>query len=186
MFMAIQYRIEDGVVILRLAEEGFDRLRSALRAAGTDPACRPGMPLLLDLRGEPSDVRYEDVLWRMTILGEMREQFGPRWALLTDPAPEREGIGRMFTVFSRVEGLEVGLFVDKDDAFRWLWEMEMVKGDPPAESRVRILATGQRATLLCRLRDRTQLADDPEDEFEIELPSGEIVTMRRREIGEPR
>lgn len=120
--MAVQYEIENGVLILRLAEEGFSHLRVALRAATEDPAARPAMPLLLDLRGEPRNVRYEDVRWRTEILAEMREQFGPRWAFLTDLDPARRGIARMFRVFSEVEGLDVGLFTDQDEAVRWLRE----------------------------------------------------------------
>jgi hypothetical protein len=32
------------------------------------------------------------------------------------------GVGRMFAVFSEIEGLEVGLFADKDEAIHWLME----------------------------------------------------------------
>jgi hypothetical protein len=73
--MAVHYEIEDGVLVLRLAAEGFSQLRAALRAAAEDPASRPAMPLLLDLRGEPPNVRYEDVRWR-TDPAEMRKQSG--------------------------------------------------------------------------------------------------------------
>jgi hypothetical protein len=52
----------------------------------------------------------------------MRKQFGPRWAFLIDVDPTRMCIGRMFAVFSEVRGLDVGLFSDKDEAFRWLRE----------------------------------------------------------------
>jgi hypothetical protein len=184
--MAIQYEIEDGVLMLRLAAEGFSHLRSALRAAAGDAAARPTMPLLLDLRGEPPTARYEDIRWRTEILAEMREQFGPRWAFLIDPDPARNGIGQMFAVFSRVHGLDVGLFTDKRSAFRWLWEAEMLKDDPPPGSRVRILVSGRRATIVRRVTVRMHVADDPEDEFEVEFPSGEKVTLRRKEIGETR
>ena len=120
--MAVQYEIEDGVLVLRLVAEGFSYLRSALVAAKGDPAWRRGMPLLLDLRGESFEARYEDVRWRTDILAQMREQFGPRWAFLTDPGATHRGIARMFAVFSEERGLNVGLFGDKDEAFRWLRE----------------------------------------------------------------
>ncbi len=184
--MAVQYTIEDGVLILRLAEEGHSHLRSALRAAAEDPASHPAMPLLLDLRGESPNVRYEDVRWRTDILAEMREQLGPWWAFLIDLDPASKGIGKMFGVFSRLHGLTVGLFTDKNEALRWLREAEMLKDDPAPGMRVRILRTGQRASMVRRVTIRTQAADDPEDEFEIELPSGERVSLRRRDLGETR
>jgi hypothetical protein len=80
------------------------------------------MPLLLDLRSEPVDVHYEDVRWRVEILAEMREHFGPRWAFVTGTGPVRTGVGRMFAVFSEIEGLDVGAFADKAAALHWLRE----------------------------------------------------------------
>ena len=118
--MAVQYEIEDGVVVLRLVTEGFDFLRDALHAAELDPAARPRMPLLIDLRYEPIGVRYNDIHWRVQILASMREQFGPRWAFLTGTRSVTVGVGKMYKVFSEIEGLEVGLFADKDEALRWL------------------------------------------------------------------
>jgi hypothetical protein len=70
----------------------------------------------------PKGVRYEDVQWRVQILAQMRQQFGPRWAILTGTGPVRVGIGRMFAVFSALEGLDVGMFADKDAALAWLRE----------------------------------------------------------------
>jgi hypothetical protein len=37
--------------------------------------------------------------------------------------PVRAGIGRMFAVFSGVEGLDVKLFADRDAAIAWLREV---------------------------------------------------------------
>lgn len=118
----VRYEIEDGVLILRVAAGGYPLLRDALLCARCDPASRPMMPLLLDLRGEPVNVHYEDVRWRMEILREMRQQFGPRWAFVTGTGTVRSGVGRMFAVFSEVEGLEVGHFADKAEALQWLTE----------------------------------------------------------------
>ena len=118
----VTYEIEGGALILRVATGGYPLLRDALLSAGRDPASRPKMPLLLDLRGEPVNVHYEDVRWRMEILREMRQQFGPRWALVTGTGPVRAGVGRMFAVFSEIEGLDVGLFADKAEALQWLGE----------------------------------------------------------------
>lgn len=121
--VAIEYEVEDGVLTLRVvATGGYAYLRDALRAARSDPGARPRMPLLLDLRGDSVRVRYEDVRWRVEILTEMRDQFGPRWAFLTSTEPVRMGIGRMFAVFSEIEGLDVGLFADRASAVRWLSE----------------------------------------------------------------
>jgi len=118
--VAIAYEIEDGVLILRVATGGYPFLRDALLSAKSDPMSRPEMPLLVDLRGEPVGVHYEDVRWRVEILKEMRQQFGPRWAIATDAGPVRAGVGRMFAVFSESEGLEVGLFADEAAALTWL------------------------------------------------------------------
>jgi hypothetical protein len=118
----IQCEIEEDILILRVAEEGFAFLRDALLAAATDPAAHPKMPLVLDLRRQPTSHRYEDVRWRLQILAEMREQFGPRWAFWVGEGPVRAGIGRMFAVFSGIEGLDVRLFAEKDAAIAWLRE----------------------------------------------------------------
>jgi hypothetical protein len=120
--VAIQYEIVDGVLILRVAEEGFAFLRDGLHAAAHEPAARPRMPILLDLRTAPAIHRYEDVRWRVQTLVEMRERFGPRWAFLTGPGPVRIGVGKMFEVFSRIEGVDVGVFAERDTALKWLRE----------------------------------------------------------------
>ena len=131
--MAVRYQIEKGVVILSLATEGFAYLRDALRAAAHDPAAYPKMPLLIDLRYEPVGARYDDIHWRVRILAEMREQFGPRWAFLTGTGPVTVGVGKMFAVFSEAEGLEVGMFADEDEALRWLTEARPEPQLRPAE-----------------------------------------------------
>ena len=77
------------------------------------------MPVLLDVRNAPTGVHYDDVHWRMVILSHVRRQFGPRWAMGCT-GPVTLGVGRMFAAFSEVEGLEVGLFADQDEAIRWL------------------------------------------------------------------
>jgi hypothetical protein len=120
--VAIQYEVEDGVVILRVAPAGFTFLRDALCAVATDPAARPKMPLLIDVRTEPGSHRYEDVRWRVQILDEMREQFGPRWAFLTGPDDVPLGVRSMLAVFASVGRLRVRMFAEKDAAFRWLRE----------------------------------------------------------------
>ena len=120
--MPIRYRITRGVLVLEVALEGFAELRSALRAAAADPAARPKMPLLIDVRAEVPGVRYEDIRYRVEILSQMREQLASRWAILTGTGPVLSGVGRMFAVFSEIEGLEVGVFADEDVALTWLRE----------------------------------------------------------------
>jgi hypothetical protein len=118
--VAVHYEIENGVLILKMAMEGFESLRSALHAALHDAGARPRMPLLIDVRDRTAGVRCEEVRWRVQVLALMRDHLGPRWAILTGTGPLRLGVARMFTVFSEAEGLEVGLFADKDAAMRWL------------------------------------------------------------------
>ena len=118
--MPIVYQIESSVLVLKVAPEGFAELRGALHAAATDPVAHPKMPLLIDVRTEVPGTRYEDVRLRVQILSDMREQFGPRWAIVTGTGPVPLGVGRMFAVFSEIEGLEVGLFADTDEAIHWL------------------------------------------------------------------
>jgi hypothetical protein len=118
----IRYQIEGGVLVLKIAPEGFAELRGALRAAAADPAARPKMPLLIDVRTEVPGVRYEDIQHRVEILSQMRAQLGSRWAILTGTGPVRGGVGRMYAVFSEIEGLDVGLFADEAAALAWLRE----------------------------------------------------------------
>ncbi len=110
------------MVVLSIAVEGFAFLRDALDEVAADPRAGPKMPVLLDVRNEPAGVHYDDVRWRMLMLSQMRQQFGPRWAILTGTGPVRVGVGRMFAVFSEIEGLEVGMFADEDAALAWLRE----------------------------------------------------------------
>jgi hypothetical protein len=121
--MAVCYQIENGVVIFSLAAEGYAYLRDALHAVARDPAAYRKMPLLIDVRCEPIRVRYDDVHSRVQILADMREQFGSRWALLTGTEPASVGVGKMFAVFSEAEGLDVGMFADKDEAIQWLTDL---------------------------------------------------------------
>jgi hypothetical protein len=117
----VRYQIEDGVLVLSLAVEGFALLRDALEAAAADRRARPRMPVLLDVRN-PVGGHYEDVRWRALILSQMRQQLAPRWAILTRTGPVPAGVGRMFTLLSKIEGLEAGIFADDDAAFAWLRE----------------------------------------------------------------
>jgi hypothetical protein len=118
--MAIRYEIEGGVLVLELALEGFARLRDALESAVADPAASPKMALLLDVRSDVPGVHYEGAHWRAQVLWQMRERLGPRWAILTAAGPLRVGVGRMFTILSRIEGLEVRIFAEKEAALAWL------------------------------------------------------------------
>ena len=77
--MALQYRIEEGVVVLSATAGAFAMLRDVLSAATADPAARPNMPLLIDIRRGQA-FHYEDASWRGLILAEMRESLGSRWA----------------------------------------------------------------------------------------------------------
>jgi len=120
--MAIEYQIEGGVLLLRGVTLGHAFLRDALASARAHPESRPGMPLLLDLRGDPTNAHYEDIRWRLHILEEMRQQLGPRWAVLTGPGPGGEGVSRMVAAFSEAGGLDVRIFGEKDEALRWLTE----------------------------------------------------------------
>jgi hypothetical protein len=120
--MPIQYQIKGTVLTLKVAREGFAELRSALHAAETDPRARPGMSLLIDARTEANGVRYDDVRYRVDIMAQMRDHFGPRWAIVTGTQSVPVGVGRMFAVFSEIEGLQVGMFADEEDAIRWLTE----------------------------------------------------------------
>jgi len=118
----IRYRIARGVLVLEVAPKGFAEPRVALDAAAADPAVRPKMPLLIDVRNEVPGVRHEDVRYRVEILAQMRAQLGPRWAILTGTGPVRVGVGRMYAVFSEIEGVEVGVFADEAAALTWLRE----------------------------------------------------------------
>jgi hypothetical protein len=120
--MALRYSIEDGVVVLSATAGDFAMLRDVLNAAAADPAARPRMPLLIDVRTEANGVRYEDVRCRVETMAEMRHQFGPRWAIVTGTQAVPVGVGRMFAAFSEIEGFDVGMFADEDDAIRWLIE----------------------------------------------------------------
>ena len=108
------------MLVLWAASEGFAYLRDALHAAQAEPAAQLKMPLLIDVRGEPNGIPYEDIHSGVLILAQMRERFGHRWAILTETESLRPGVDRMFRVFSEAEGFEVGMFADEEEALRWL------------------------------------------------------------------
>ena len=118
--MPIRYRVDRGVLVLEVACKGFTEIRDALRAAVADPAARSKMPLLIDVRMEVAGVRYEHIQHRVEILSDMRRHFESRWAIVTGTETVPAGVGRVFAVFSEIEGLEAGLFADKDEAIHWL------------------------------------------------------------------
>jgi hypothetical protein len=78
------------------------------------------LSLLIDLRAEVPGSRCEDVRVRIQILSEMRQQFGSRWAILSGTHDVPGSVARMFAAFSEIEGLDVGLFADEDEAISWL------------------------------------------------------------------
>ena len=117
--MPIRYRVDRGVLVLEVACKGFTDIGDALRAAVSDPAARSKMPLLIDVRMKVAGATYEHIQHRVS-LSEMRRHFEPRWAIVTGTETVPAGAGRMFAVFSEIEGLEAGLFADKDEAIDWL------------------------------------------------------------------
>lgn len=120
--MALEYHVEEGVLVIRTTSVGHAFLRDALSSVSSDPRFTPRMPILVDMRGDPANAHYEDIRWRVRILEEMRQQLGARWALVTGPGPQGTGLHRMRAALLEGGILEVGLFEGKDEALRWLTE----------------------------------------------------------------
>ena len=60
----------------------------------------------------------------------------------------------------------------------------MLKNDPPSGTSVRLLRTGEKATLLGSVSIRKDALDHPGDFFQVTLLAGEVLTVRRSEIEE--
>lgn len=118
--MPLRHEIRAGV--LRLVLDGdYEQaaLESAVSEALADPAYRAGMSLLIDSRRTGGDGSSAALRERVRFLRSTREHFSGKCALVVTGLL-RFGLARMFASLAEVEGIEVRVFQDMDEAEAWI------------------------------------------------------------------
>ena len=104
----------------------------AAKAAFADPRFRSGMTVLFDNRGSKENASADEIQRRAEMLGRFAREgkLGPKCAVVVDDALHF-GLARMGEAFANVFDVELGVFTEMDEAFRWL--TAPAKQDSPAK-----------------------------------------------------
>jgi hypothetical protein len=118
--MPVNYRIEEGLLILRVADryDIMDVVR-AFDAAATSPQFAPGLYLLLDWRDSQEEPARSELPSRWKSLDSVRSLFSPFVAFVAT-RPEDIRRGQMFSAFVLAQGFTLEVFTDIDEAKGWL------------------------------------------------------------------
>jgi len=93
----------------------------AVAEARADPRFGPGVFLLFDGTLSEAELTTESVKWRVAWVASLRDAgFSSRCAVVVSGDPHRYGLGRMASVLSESEGLELEVFTDLRSAMAWL------------------------------------------------------------------
>jgi hypothetical protein len=117
--MAVTYRIEDGIFILRLAGD-FEPadLTDAGERGCREPRFTPPMWLLVDSRESQTTLSTDAIRQSLNRLARMAS-FHPRVAHVASDALHR-ALGRMAESYAEIEGIEFRSFNELEQARRWL------------------------------------------------------------------
>lgn len=122
--MPVKYSVLSGVLWLRL--EGaytFEEVKQALSSAFKDSGFVKGMTLLIDLRKAGVRVTGDELRERAEYYASLRDYLSPKRALVVAP-PELFELSRSFQTYAGMQGLEVCLCTEVDEALRYLDETE--------------------------------------------------------------
>jgi hypothetical protein len=117
--VVVTWEIQDSVLVLTTAGFGGHETLFALSQAVSDPAFRPGLALLCDLRLEIDDLSWEEMRSRAKFVASLIPVgISPRCALVI--GVHQYGIARMEAAHLEFEGMQPEVFRDIDDAREWL------------------------------------------------------------------
>jgi hypothetical protein len=116
--LVVTWEIEDSLLVLTTAGFGGQETIFALSQAVIDPAFRPGLALLCDLRLEIDDPSWEEIASRAKFIAGLLPLGVSRCALVI--GLHQYGIGRMEAGHLELQGMEPEVFRDIDEARRWL------------------------------------------------------------------
>lgn len=115
----VTWEIQDSVLVLTTAGFGGQETLFALSQAVSDPAFRPGLLLLCDLRLQIDDPSWEEMRSRAKFVASLIPVgISPRCALVI--GLHQYGIARMEAAHLEFEGMEPEVFRDIDEAREWL------------------------------------------------------------------
>lgn len=115
----VTWEIQNSVLVLTTAGFGGHETLFALSQAVSDPAFRPGLALLCDLRLEIDDPSWEEMRSRAKFVASLIPVgISPRCALVI--GVHQYGITRMEAAHLEFEGMQPEVFRDMDDAREWL------------------------------------------------------------------
>jgi hypothetical protein len=118
--VATSYEMEQDVLILRPTVDDLARLAEIVQAVSNDADFRPGMRLLLDLRGAVRGLNYEDMRLQVQSLAGMGALLAPIWGLLTTGNAYGMSVAQIFAVLARIENVNVRVFDTEESALIWL------------------------------------------------------------------
>jgi hypothetical protein len=131
--MPVKYSIFSGVLWLGL--EGaytFDEVKQALNDAFKDTGFVKGMTLLIDLRKAGVKVTGSELKERAEYYASLRDYLSPKRALVVAP-PELFELSRTFQTYAGMQGLEVCLCTEVDEALSYLDETEVASGSDQSQ-----------------------------------------------------
>jgi hypothetical protein len=121
--MAVTWEIRGLVLIVTVAGDyGFDEPVRAVTKALADSQFRPGTSLLVDARLSRARRSSEEFRTRATWVASLVGSKGlsSRCAIVITPEPHQIGMARMVATHHELQGLEMSIFNDLEEAFRWL------------------------------------------------------------------
>ncbi len=121
--MPIELTIDGRTGVARFTVSGeftLDDMRAAVDRLATDPACRPGMPILSDHRAIARPATAEEVSGLVGHVAEHRRMFaGSRMAIVAASAASY-GMMRMLSTLAEDVPMKIAVFLDPAEAERWL------------------------------------------------------------------
>ena len=122
------WTIRDGLVVITLiGTHELDEFRDTINEALASPGFRRGMHLFVDARSSYSYLTPEAIQQRLEFIASLREKgIPPRCAVVT--TQQRVGISLRAAVKLEGFGMQMGVFLDMEEARTWLREPSFGQG----------------------------------------------------------
>lgn len=120
--MPVEWELRNRRLIVKLiGNYDYGAPQQAILRAMNDPAFQPGTLLLIDARqstsGRSSEEFRDRALWMKSLLSR---GLAPRSAVVINSKPHQFGLARMAATHLDLQGMELGIFTDFDEAVQWL------------------------------------------------------------------
>lgn len=120
--MPVTWEIRGRVLIVNLVGEyTFDEPVQAVMKALADTYFKAGTSLLVDTRLSRAKRSSEDFRQRALWVASLQSSgISARCAIVIAPELHQFGVARMAATHHEIQGLEMTIFSDREEAFRWL------------------------------------------------------------------